>query len=97
MTDTTQNEYAVLPSDPAARKKILDGLQEISNAFTRIEGERDYIKESIKMLAEEYEIKKPVLRKLAKLYHTQSAKDEKSKMDEIFAAFEVLTGEDLDD
>lgn len=98
MTEQTKaNEYAVLPSNPADRKAILDGLQEISNAFTRIEGEKSYIKESITALAEKFEIKKPILRKLAKLYHTDTAKDEKKKLDEVFAAFEVLTGKDLDE
>jgi hypothetical protein len=36
---------SIMLSNPADRKKIREALQEISNSMTRIEGERDYIKE----------------------------------------------------
>ena len=95
MSDSV-NQYAVLPSNPVDRKAILDGLEEISNAFTRIAAERDYIKESVAALSEKFEVKKPVLNKLARFYHKNDAKEVKAKMEEIFAALETLTGEDLD-
>ena len=46
MTQTVQQI-----SSPADRKKIKDALHEISGSMTRIEAERDYIKEAIKELA----------------------------------------------
>lgn len=93
----SNNQYAVLPSNPADRKAILDGLEEISHAFTRIQAEKDYIKESVVALAEKFEIKKPVLNKLARFYHKNDAAQVKANMEEIFSALETLTGQDLDE
>lgn len=90
------SDYAIIPSDPAAKKKIMDALGEISNAMFRIESEKSYIKESINMIAEEYEIKKPILAKLAKFHHKQSAQEEKAKTDEVFEAYVALTGEEIE-
>lgn len=96
MTDQIQNQFAILPSDPVSRKKIFDALKEISDAKTRAEGEMSYIKESVSTIAEEFSIKKPMINKLWRLYHKGTAKDEKSKIDEVFCAFEILTGQNLD-
>lgn len=89
--------YSIIPNDPVAQKKILDGFKEISASFHRIEGEKTYIRESIKMLSEEYEIPKPILNKLARIFHRQEAKDVKETTDILLAAYEKLTGEQLED
>ena len=89
--------YAVIPSNPADRKTILDALEEISNAKTRAEAEMDYIKETVSDLAEKFEIKKPVINKLWRFHHKRDAKDVKRRMDEVFDAYETLTGEALDE
>ena len=44
-----------LPSDPLQRKAIKKVLDELSGSMTRIEGERDYIKETINKICEELE------------------------------------------
>lgn len=90
------NQYAVIPSDPASKKKILAAMQEISDAMTRIEAEKSYIKESISVISEEFAIKKPILNKLARFYHKDDVQDVKDKTDEVFEAFELLTGKAID-
>jgi len=70
----------VIPSSPVDRKVVADGIKEISNSMTRIEGERTYIKESIDALHEKFNIDKKYLRRMARDYH----KDQ----------FEVVTEED---
>jgi hypothetical protein len=70
----------VIPSSPVDRKAVADGIKEISNSLTRIEGERTYIKESIDALSEKYNLDKKYLRRMARDYH----KDQ----------FEVVTEED---
>lgn len=67
-------EQFVLPSDPATIKKIKDAVFEISASYTRVEGEKDFAKEAIKALAEETQIPKKHLTKIAKLFH-KSNKD----------------------
>ena len=93
----SNSQYAILPSNPADRKKIIDAFKEISNAKTRAEAEMDYIKESVNMLAEEFEMKKPALNKMWRLFHKGTAKDEKAKLDEVFEAYATLTGEEIDE
>lgn len=70
----------VIPSSPVDRKAVADGIKEISNSLSRIEGERTYIKESIDALSEKYNLDKKYLRRMARDYH----KDQ----------FEVVTEED---
>lgn len=59
----------VIPSSPADRKAIADGIKEISNSMTRIEGERTYIKESFDALADKYGVDKKYLRRMARDFH----------------------------
>ena len=70
-----------LPKDPAMVKKIIDCTKEVSASKTRIEGERDFIKEAITNLAEETQIPKKLLNKFANDYH-------KSKFAEVVAGNE---------
>ena len=76
----------VVISNPADRKKIKDSLQEISNSMTRIEGERDLIKEILNDLADKFELDKKTFRRMAKVYHKQNFVNERQEFDE----FETL-------
>lgn len=82
-----------LPQDPAARKAIKKVMEEISASMTRIEGERDFIKEAINDCSEEYEINKKTFRKLAKVYHKQNFSREVAEHEEFETMYEQLTGE----
>lgn len=82
-----------LPQDPAARKAIKKVMEEISASMTRIEGERDFIKEAINNCSEEYEINKKTFRKLAKVYHKQNFSREVAEHEEFETMYEQLTGE----
>jgi Transcriptional regulator DsbA len=82
-----------LPSDPAARKAIKKCMDESSASMTRIEGERDLIKEAINNCCEEYEMNKKTFRKLAKVYHKQNFSREVAEHEEFETMYEQLTGE----
>lgn len=82
-----------LPSDPEVRKAIKKCLEELSGSMTRIEGERDYIKEAIKNICEEYQLSKKTFRKLAKTYHKQNFSLEVAENEEFELMYEQLTGE----
>lgn len=59
----------VIPSSPADRKALADGIKEMSNAMFRMEGEKAYIDESIKALKEKFNIDAKYLRKLLTDFH----------------------------
>jgi len=82
-----------LPSDPAARKAIKKCMDELSASMSRIDGERDLIKEAINNCCEEYEINKKTFRKLAKVYHKQNFSREVAEHEEFETMYEQLTGE----
>ena len=82
-----------LPSDTFGKKVIKDAMLEISGAMTRIEGERDYIKESIAKVCEDFEINKKTFRKLVNTYHKQNFSKEVAEHEEFEKMYEDLTGE----
>lgn len=77
-------------SNPADKKAIRDALREISSSLTRVEAERDYIKECIKTVAEKYEIPKKTLRRMAKVYHNQNYNKEQEEFEEFETLYETV-------
>ena len=77
-------------SSPADRKKIKDALHEISGSMTRIEAERDYIKEAIKELADEFKLSKRTLNKMARVYHKQNYSQEVANHEEFEGLYETI-------
>jgi aspartokinase len=73
-------------SNPADRVKIKKLLSEISGSLTRIEAERDLIKETITEMSKEFNLPKRTLNKMAKVYHKQNF----SREQEEHAEFENL-------
>jgi len=59
-------------SNPEDRKAIFNAIREISDSYSRIEAERDLIKEILNTKSEDHEIPKKYLRKLAQWYHKQN-------------------------
>ena len=82
-----------LPSDPAARTAIKKCMDELSASMTRTEGEREFLKEAINNICEEYEMSKKTFRKLAKVYHKQNFSKEVAENEEFETMYEQLTGE----
>lgn len=82
-----------LPSDPAARKAIKKCMEEISGSMTRIEGERDFIKEAITDICEEYQLSKKTFRRLVRTYHKQNFSNEVAEHEEFELMYEQLTNE----
>lgn len=72
------------------KQKILGVLKEVSNAMTRIESERDYIKDAIKTAAEEHQLEKKVLRKMATTYHKQNFEQLQGETEEFVQLYETI-------
>lgn len=74
------------------REKLKKTIEEISNSMTRIDGERDYIKEAIKMAHDEHQIDKKVLRKMARAYHKQNFTEEVQTAEEFETLYQEVIG-----
>jgi hypothetical protein len=70
------------------KAKVLGCLQEISNSMTRIEAERDLIKEILQKMQDECEIPKKLSRKLAKVYHKRSFEEEVAEQNDFVEIYE---------
>jgi cytochrome c556 len=75
-----------IPSNPADRDAIMKAVKEMSGAMTRAEGEKDYIKETLKKLEETFNIPKKMIQSVLKAYH----KDAANEVREANAEFEEL-------
>ena len=79
-------------SNPADQVKIKKMLSEISNSFTRIEAERDLIKETIEALSEDFDIEKKILRKMARIFHKQNYSAVEAEQEELALLYESVVG-----
>lgn len=79
---------ATVNQSPSNATKIKAGLKEISDSMTRIEGEKDFIKEAIKNLAGQSQIEKKTIAKMAKVYHKQNFPEMVAEADEFEATYQ---------
>ena len=80
----------IVPSSPEDRKKILDALVEISNSLTRIEAERDLIKDILTSVEDKFELPKKYTRKLSKIYHKQNFTEVQEEQDTLETLYETV-------
>lgn len=78
-------------NDPAIRKAVYSAIREISGSMTRVEAERDFMKDATKNICEQYEIPKKAFRKLVKVYHKQNFNQEKEEHLEFEHLYETIT------
>jgi hypothetical protein len=72
------------------REKILGCLQEISNSLTRIEAERDLIKDILQRMQDEFEMPKKLSRKLARVYHKRNFEEEVASQNDFQEVYETV-------
>ncbi len=72
------------------REKILGCLQEISNSLTRIEAERDLIKDILQRMQDEFEMPKKLSRKLARVYHKRNFEEEVADQNDFQEVYETV-------
>jgi hypothetical protein len=80
-----------IPSSPEDRKKIRVALQEISDSMTRIEAERDLIKDIINTVHEDFLLNKKTFRKMARVFHRQNFSEEVADHEEFEVLYENIT------
>ena len=72
------------------KAKVLGCLQEISNSLTRVEAERDLIKEILEKMQDECEIPKKLGRKLDRVYHKRSYEEEVAEQSDFQDVYEAV-------
>jgi hypothetical protein len=78
-------------SNPEDIKKFKGAIQEISNSMTRMEAERDLIKEIVKDQSAQLQIPKKIISKIAKTYHRQNLTQEVQDHEEFVELYETVT------
>lgn len=64
------------PATPADKLKLLEALKEISASMSRVEAERDLMKNVKKDICDELQLNRKVLNKLARTYHKGNYSEE---------------------
>ena len=80
-----------VPSSPPDRRAIKSALEEISASLTRIEAERDLIKEAIGNTCDSFNLNKKTFRRMAKVYHKQNFSQEREEHEEFETLYETIT------
>ena len=83
-----------LISNPETLKAINKALQEVSNSMTRIEAERDLIKDILGNVCEDHELDKKIIRKMARVYHKRSYTTEVEEHEQFQVLYENTLGLD---
>jgi archaellum component FlaC len=84
-------------SNPEDRKKLLNAIKEIDNSMTRVAAERDFQKDAINTVADELELEKKYVRKLASIYHKQNLSQVQQETEEVFELYDLIMGTKSDD
>jgi hypothetical protein len=76
---------------PEQKKDLQKAVQEISDSMTRMEAERDLIKEIVKDQSDQLQIPKKVISKIAKTFHKQNLAQEVADHEEFVELYEKVT------
>lgn len=79
-------------TNPETLRAINKAMQELSNSMTRIEAERDLIKDIITNLCDDHELDKKIIRKMARVYHKRSFTTEVQEHEEFEVLYENVIG-----
>jgi PP-loop superfamily ATP-utilizing enzyme len=71
-------------------QKVRSAIVEMSNSMTRMDAERDLIKEIVEKINEEEFIDKRVIRKMARVYHKQNFAEESTINEEFETHFKNI-------
>lgn len=72
------------------KRVIRSCLQEISNSLTRMEAERDNIREIVNRMADEFEMNKRVSRKLGRVFHKRNIEEERADQQELNDTYDAV-------
>lgn len=94
---TQQYSNIIVPSSAEDKKKIRNAMDEISNSMTRIEAERDHIKEIKNKLKEDFSFPSKVINRMAKVHHKRNFTEEQSQNEDFEILYETVNGGTTED
>ena len=77
--------------DDKTKEELLGAIREISAELAKMDEARDAIKEIIDAAADAFTLPKPLIRKVAKLYHKKTAAQFEHEAEEIKSVFKQIT------
>jgi ssDNA-specific exonuclease RecJ len=80
----------IIPSSDKDRQAIKGAMSEISNAYTRMEAEREFVREALKELEDKVGIKAKYLRKMSRIFHKQNLLELTSEMEDLEGLYEAI-------
>jgi len=78
----------IIPSSDADKKRIKGCIEEISMSMSRMAAEREFIKEAIESCADDVEVNKKHLRKMANIHHKQNLSEVVGEIEDVEALYE---------
>lgn len=73
------------------KENIMKVVQDCCDSLTRMEGEREFVKEAIVGLHDKYDLDKKHIRKVINIYYKQNMGEVRSEMSEVESLYEELT------
>lgn len=80
----------IIPSSPSDRQKLKSILSEMTNCMTRMDAERDTLKELAEAAEEQFEIPKKLINKLARTLHKSNLPEIVSDTENLEFLYETL-------
>jgi hypothetical protein len=77
--------------DDKTKEELLGAIREISAELAKMDEARDAIKEIIDAAADAFTLPKPLIRKVAKLYHKKTAAQFEHEAEEIKSVYKQIT------
>jgi hypothetical protein len=77
-------------SNPADREKLLKVIRECSDSMTRIQGEKDFVRESITEISKQLQLPKRLVAKMVKVYYKQNFDEEVATQDQFETLYETV-------
>lgn len=82
-----------MPQDPKQKASIKAATVEMSNAWMQAKSHNDHAKAIAEKVAEDHDIDKKLINKIARMYHnTVSVNEIREQTDEITDAYEAIFG-----
>ena len=75
---------------PEDKKKLEKAIKEMSNSMTRIDAEKDLMKDIIQETHDSLGVEKKYIRKIATIWHKQNVNEVKTETDEVMELYEEL-------
>jgi hypothetical protein len=72
------------------REKLLKVLRECSASMTRMEGEKDYIRESVSEISKQLQLPKRLVNRMVKVYHKQNYDEEVATHEQFETLYETV-------